>query len=203
MTGITGVTFPPNEKGGGGPRGRRGNERQMVAHDPSARDYAGTSPEDWGGKESVLVLRLVEGLLLVARRLFLVLGLPFVVRHAVDDLARLGIGDLDTLFARLLAIPARQAIAAEAGQVHQVEVLHVGALLQVRDQAAEGGSFEFGAGFVVHGTLLGADIGSAPRRRNGRRNGGTDGRRQPPAPQTRLVRRAHPVLPNLQRATRQ
>src|ERR1044071_4700703 len=104
---------------------------------------------------SVLVAGLVEGLLLIARGFFLVLGLPLVVRHAVDDLARLGIGNLDALLARLLAIPARQAVAAEAGQIHQVDVLDVGALLQVRDQAAESGGFEFGAGLVVHGGLLG------------------------------------------------
>src|SRR5688572_28688301 len=86
---------------------------------------------------SVLVLRLVEGLLLVARGVLLVLGLPLVVRHAVDDLARLGIGDLDALLARLFAVPARQAVAAEAGQIHHVDILHVGALLQMSNQAAE------------------------------------------------------------------
>src|SRR5215470_17416828 len=93
---------------------------------------------------SPVLVRLVEGLLLVARGFLLVLGLPFVVRHAVNDLARLGVGDLDALLARLLAVPARQAVAAEAGQIHQVDVLNVGALLQVRDQAPEGGGFEFG-----------------------------------------------------------
>src|ERR1044072_2917235 len=102
-----------------------------------------------------MLVRLVEGLLLVARSFLLVLGLPLVVGHAVDDLARLGIGDLDALLARLLAVPARQAVAAEAGEAHQVDVLNVGALLQMRDQAAEGGGFEFGAGLVVHGDLLG------------------------------------------------
>src|ERR1041385_1889627 len=100
---------------------------------------------------SVLVAGLVEGLLLIARGFFLVLGLPLVVRHAVDDLARLGIGNLDALLARLLAIPARQAVAAEAGQVHQVDVLHVGALLKMGDQTAEAGGLEFGLGLVVHG----------------------------------------------------
>src|SRR5262245_23069695 len=103
---------------------------------------------------AVLVPGLVVGLLLVAGRFLLVLGLPFVVRHAVDDLARLGIGDLDALLARFLAIPARQAVAAETGEIHQVDVLDVGALLQMRDQAAESGGFEFGAGLVVHGGLL-------------------------------------------------
>src|SRR5690242_19212582 len=103
---------------------------------------------------SVLMPGLVVGLLLVARGFLLVLGLPLVVRHPVNDLAGLRIGHLDALLARLLAVPARQAVAAEAGEIHQVDVLHVGALLQVRDQAAEGGSLEFGLGLVVHGFLL-------------------------------------------------
>src|SRR5882724_8682821 len=109
---------------------------------------------DNGNDSPVLVLGLVERLLLVARRFLLVLGLPLVVRHAVDDLTGLGIGDLDAARAGLLAIPARQAVATEARQIHQVKVLHVGALLQMRNQAAESGGFEFGAGLVVHDGLL-------------------------------------------------
>src|SRR5262245_39182690 len=104
-----------------------------------------------GGLLAVLVARLVEGLLLLGRGFLLVLGPPLVVRHAVDDLAGLGVGNLDALLAGFLAIPARQAVAAEACQVHQVDVLNVSALLQVRDQAPEGGGFEFGAGLVIHG----------------------------------------------------
>src|SRR4051812_9428318 len=104
MTGITGVVAG---------RGRHSRGAIMTRH------WSGAPP----AKRSVLVAGLVVGLLLVARGLVLVLGLPLVVRHAVDDLARLGIGDLDALLARLLAVPARQAIAAEAGQVHQVDVL--------------------------------------------------------------------------------
>src|SRR5882724_1706212 len=104
----------------------------------------------------VLVLALVVGLLLVARSLLLVLGLPLVVRHAVDDLAGLRVGDLDAARAGFLSVPARQAIAAETGQVHQVDVLHIRAFLQMRDQPAKGGGFEFGAGLVVHGDLLGS-----------------------------------------------
>src|SRR6266545_399961 len=124
---------------------------------------AGLQARSQQRRRSAVLVRLVEGLLLVARGFLLVLGLPFVVRHAVDDLARLGAGKLDTLLTRLLAIPARQAVAAKARQVHQVDVLHVGALLQMRDQAAERGGFEFGAGLVVHGGLLGnaRDMGSA------------------------------------------
>src|SRR5262245_1351172 len=104
-----------------------------------------------GASLAVLVASLVEGLLLIARGFFLVLGLPLVIRHAVNDLARLGIWHLDALLAGLFAIPARQAVAAEAGQIHQVDVLNIGALPQVLHQAAERGGLEFGAGLVVHG----------------------------------------------------
>src|SRR5713226_8334257 len=106
----------------------------------------------------VLVLALVVVLLLVARSILLVLGLPLLVRHAVDDFAGLGVGDLDAARAGFFAVPARQAIAAEAGEVHQVEVLHIRAFLQMRDQPAKGGGFEFGAGLVVHGGLLGSAL---------------------------------------------
>src|SRR6266478_271652 len=110
MTGITGTgsslhapqASSPPRSGGRGP----------MSHDDAARRL-------------VLVRRLVVGLLLVARSLLLVLGFPLVVRHAVDDLAGLRVGDLDTARAGFLAVPARQAIAAETGQVHQVDVLHI------------------------------------------------------------------------------
>src|SRR5579875_3827333 len=90
------------------------------------------------------------------RRLGLILLLPFVVRHAIDGLARFGIGQLDAALLGALAIPARQAIAAEAGEVHQIEILHVRALAQMRDQLAEGAGFELGAGLGVdiHDSLL-------------------------------------------------
>src|SRR5258708_32528265 len=102
---------------------------------PPSRITATPPPKTGEAKWSVLVTGLVERLLLVARGFLLVLGFPLVVRHAVDDLARLGIGDLDALLPGLLAIPARQAVAAKAGQGHQVDVLYVGALLPVRDRA--------------------------------------------------------------------
>ena len=171
MTGITGSAccaprrLPRHASevavraGGGKPQSRVGRDSgsEMIRRRLCGLPPAYPPPYDGDEQERrhlVLVLGLVESLLLVARGFLLVLGLPLVVRHAVDDLARLGIGDLDALLARLLAVPARQAVAAEAGQIHQVDVLHVRALLQMRDQAAEGGGFELGAGLVVHGVLL-------------------------------------------------
>src|SRR6185437_9297347 len=84
----------------------------------------------------------------------LMLRLPLFVGHAVDDLARLCIGQRDAAFFGGLAVPARQAVAAEAGEIHELEVLHVAALAQMLDQAAEGGGFKVGAGRVVHGASL-------------------------------------------------
>src|SRR5579872_6974039 len=134
---------------------------------------------------SVLVLGR-EGRLLIRARLLLVLLAPFVVGHAVDDLARLRIGERDALFFGRLAIPARQTVAAEAGEVHQVDVLHVGALAQMRDQGAERRRFELGAGLVVdrfvHRDLLRLDPYVASR--EARLNGPPDARAGPTAPST-------------------
>src|SRR5262249_15179214 len=80
---------------------------------------------------SVLRLRRGEGRLLLRRRLLLVLLAPLVVWHPVDDLAGVGIGHRDALLLGGGAVPFRQAVAAEAGQVHQIDVLHVGALAQM------------------------------------------------------------------------
>ena len=42
------------------------------------------------------------------------------------------------------AIPVGQAVAAETGEVHQFDILYVGAAAQVRHQAPECRSLEFG-----------------------------------------------------------
>src|SRR5580692_7791242 len=102
-----------------------------------------------GMRVSVLVLLRGEGGLLLGARLFLVLLAPLVIGRAVDDLARLRVAEVDPLVLGGGAIPFRQAVAAEPGEVHQVDVLHVGALAQMRDERAESRGFEFGAGLVV------------------------------------------------------
>src|SRR5216683_3290770 len=94
----------------------------------------------------VLRLRGGKGRLLLGARLLLVLLAPFGVRHAVVDLARLRIAELDALLVGRGAVPFGQAVAAEAGEVHQVDILHVGALAQMRHQRAERRGFELGAG---------------------------------------------------------
>src|SRR5262244_3634099 len=101
---------------------------------------------------SVLVRRR-EGFLLLGRSLLLVLRLPLVIGHAVDDLAGLGVAERDAALLGGRPVPFGQAIAAEAGEVHQVDVLYIRALAQMRDQLPEGGGLQFDARLVVHGDL--------------------------------------------------
>src|SRR5437870_2182683 len=68
----------------------------------------------------VLRLRGGEGRLLLGRCFLLVLLAPLVVGHAIDDLARLGVAERDALFVGRGAVPFREAVAAEAGEVHQI-----------------------------------------------------------------------------------
>ena len=83
-------------------------------------------------------------------RLGLVASAPFVVGHPVDQLAGLVIGHRLAALLRGGAIPLGQAGPAEAGEVHQVDVLHIGAAAQVLDERAEGGGLELGLGLGVH-----------------------------------------------------
>ncbi len=97
---------------------------------------------------------------LLGRRVFLELLFPVGIRHAVDRFARGVVGDLaDALLVGGGLVPFLQAVAAEARQVHQVDVLHIGALFEMRDQFAKGGGFELGAGAIVHRGLLNGNVG--------------------------------------------
>src|SRR6185437_1594370 len=80
----------------------------------------------------------------------LVLCFPLFIRHAINHLARRRIGDRQAALLCRLAIPAREAIAAEAGEVHQVEVLHVGAFAQMLHQAAESRRLKLGLRLLIH-----------------------------------------------------
>ena len=80
-------------------------------------------------------------------RLGLVRGDPVGVGHAVDDLARRVLAEGDAALGGRLLVPAGEAVAAEAGEVHQVDVLHVGPGAQVVAQRAEGGGLELGRGW--------------------------------------------------------
>src|ERR1051325_6517297 len=120
---------------------------------PRLRCIANTLPRARGTWRSLLVgsRRFGERRLLLGRGVLLMLRLPLLERLAVDDLAALVLGHRDALGVGRVLHPVRQAIPAEAGEVHHVDVLHVGAAAQVLDQAAVDGGFELGAGLVVHG----------------------------------------------------
>src|SRR5271170_7718223 len=87
--------------------------------------------------------------LLFGTRLLLILRLPLLLRHAVDDLARVGIGESDSPRLGRLAIPAAQTVPTEPGEVHHVDVLHIGPLAQMVHQAAERGGLQLGTGLLV------------------------------------------------------
>ena len=72
---------------------------------------------------------------LFRRRIALVALFPFGKGHAVDDFARLLLAEIAVRFGD----PVGKAVAAEARRPHQINVLNVGPVLQMRDQAAEGG----------------------------------------------------------------
>src|SRR5690606_19373915 len=59
------------------------------------------------------------------------------IGHAVDDLAGPVLVEGDAGLLGRVAIPVGQTVAAEAGEVHQVDVLDVAALAQMPDQPAE------------------------------------------------------------------
>src|ERR1043165_602593 len=74
-----------------------------------------------------MLVALPECRRLRGRGFLLVLRLPFVVRHAVHALAALVLAQRHALGVGRILHPVRQAVAAEAGEIHQVDVLHVGA----------------------------------------------------------------------------
>src|SRR5580700_502279 len=102
---------------------------------------------------SVLLACFFECRLLIGGRFVLMLGAPFVVGHAVDDLAAFVLGHRQAFGVGRVLHPVGQAVAAEAGQIHQVDVLHVGAGAQVLDQPAVDGGFKLGLVVGSHGLL--------------------------------------------------
>ena len=100
---------------------------------------------------SLLVLRpvLLERGKLVGAGLGLVARLPLGIGHAVDHFAGFVLGHREAAGLGRLAVPVGQAVPAEAGEVHQVDVLDVAALAEMLDEPPEGGGLEFGAGGLV------------------------------------------------------
>ena len=81
----------------------------------------------------------------------LIFRLPGLVGHAVDRLAALVLAHGDTLCIRRILEPVGQAVTAEAGEVHQIEVLDIGPPAQMFDKTPESGGFKFRSGFVIDG----------------------------------------------------
>lgn len=90
--------------------------------------------------------------------------LPLAERHAIHRLARIVLAQRDALLNGGIAVPVREAIPAEAGEDHQVDVLHVCARMhQMVAKAAEGRGLKLGDGLRVHGGLIDGDIGDNSR----------------------------------------
>ena len=68
--------------------------------------------------------------------------LPFLIRHAVDALARGGLAQVEPNILGRLAVPTGQTVAAEARELHQVDVLNVASLPQVVHEAPECGGLD-------------------------------------------------------------
>src|SRR6266436_4047518 len=106
-----------------------------------------------------------EGGFLLGAGFFLIFRPPFVVGHPINDLPRLRVRQRQAALLGFGAIPLRQAVPAEAGQVHQIDVLDIGPLAQMLDETAKRCRFELGAGLVVHRDLqFVAEPYVAPRR---------------------------------------
>ena len=72
-------------------------------------------------------------------------GLPFGKRHAINAFTGLFLAELKPALGGGILLPLRQAIAAETGQDHQIDILGIRPVLhQMLQQAAEGGGFQFG-----------------------------------------------------------
>ena len=94
-------------------------------------------------------LGLLELLQLFVAGFFLELVLPLTVRHSVYGLPRIRVADVHPAFLRGGQVPFRQAVAAETRQIHQVDILHIRAFLEVLYQAAERSGFDLGTCFLI------------------------------------------------------
>src|SRR6185437_12707508 len=99
----------------------------------------------------VFLACLFERRLLPPGSFLLIFGAPFVVRHAVDDFAALLLRHRHAALVGGILHPVGEAVAAESGEIHEVDVLYVGARAQMLDQSTENGGFEFRPALVLGG----------------------------------------------------
>ena len=94
----------------------------------------------------VVLLPGMECSQLLRRRLFLMLRLPFFEGHAVDGIAGFVLGQVEATLGGGFAVPISEAVAAESGNVHQIDVLDVRTLfIEVFQQAAQDRGLQFGS----------------------------------------------------------
>src|SRR5882762_8879800 len=79
----------------------------------------------------------------------LISRLPCLIGHAIDGLAALVLAHRRALGVRRLLQPVGQAVAAEAGEVHQIDVLDIAEGAQLFDETPDLRLFKFCSVFVV------------------------------------------------------
>ena len=87
---------------------------------------------------------------LLGGRFRLINAFPFRERHAVDTFACLIVIEGDVSFPSGSEIPFGKTIPAETSEIHEINILHVGAALQVFYQATKSGGFNFITSLVIH-----------------------------------------------------
>src|SRR5581483_11716106 len=102
-------------------------------------------------RESVAGMGLLHRGHLFGAGVALIFRFPGLVGHAVDGFAALVLGQRHALLVGGVLQPVGEAVAAEASEIHQIDVLDVGSFAQMPEKAAVGGRFEFRSGLLING----------------------------------------------------
>ena len=76
--------------------------------------------------------------------------LPFLRSHTVDNSTRLVLAKGNSLLSCRLPKPVTETIPAKSGHDHQINILHIGALAQMRYKTSAHGRFDFRLRRAVH-----------------------------------------------------
>src|ERR1700690_3523199 len=133
----------------------------QIAIARSVSDEAICFSDKWMASLSLAITASVPRMDLFHRRELLGAGgslvgrLPGLVGHAIDRLPALVLAHGRALGFGFLLEPVGQAVAAEAREIHQIDILNVGTRAQMLDKAPKDGGFKFRSGFVVnrHGLI--------------------------------------------------